>query len=726
MDCRFFLKHKLKIGCLLLLLFPSCTLETNDQNLASKHEKGSNSEKQVYKLRFGHDMPIQSAQHISAVKFSQIVSDKSQGKIQIKVFPNQELGTDQQMIDLAMRGKLDIILPPSSKLSTIIPSVQFLDLPFFFQSREEIYSVLDGTPGKLLLKKLKPLGLTGVTFWESGLKQFTANRAIHSPMDFNSLNVRVMKSKLIMDQFKAMNANPVPIDFHAVKKALENGVVQAQENPLVSIYNMKFLEHQSHLILSNHAYLGHIFCFSSKTLRTFPENIKRILLDSALELTSFEREEIQKSEAKYLKEIKKSGTSIITLSPQEIFEFQNKLKPLVEKYRFEIGSDILESALQILDEKRPVKENEIVIGLDADLTAGSARAGLAIKRGMQLAVEEINNKGGVLGKSLRVLSRDHSGISARGINNIKYFSNVKNLIAIMGGLHSPVALSELEAIHENNLIYLNPWAAATHIVDNGFRPNFVFRISVRDEYAGSFLVNEAIKRNKNRVALLLENTGWGRSNNTAMTTALLKNKTKPVAVEWFNWGEKNMSLQLNRIQAAQADVILLVANAPEGKSIIKTMDSESISIPIISHWGITGGNFGAELKRELNNIPLMFLQTYSFIKSSSKKNQKLVKNYLSSYYINDAKHIIAPVGTAHAYDLVHLLAKAISNSKSFDKTIVRDALENIQSFDGLVKHYQPPFTSENHDALNQEDFFLAKYDEHSNVIPISTKPPALN
>ena len=109
-----------------------------------------------------------------------------------------------------------------------------------------------------------------------------------------------------------------------------------------------------------------------------------------------------------------------------------------------------------------------------------------------------------------------------------------------------------------------------------------------------------------------------------------------------------------------------------------------------------------------------------------KVSQRLVEKYLSSYYINDAKQIISPVGTAHAYDLVHLLAKAITNSKSMNRQNIREALENIKSFDGLVKHYQHPFAVGNHDALNHDDLFLAEYDEYSNVIPVTARFLKLN
>lgn len=717
-------KYKIQIKVIFIFLFLIISCSSENEPTSNTKENLPTIKSQFH-LNFGHDMPVQSAQHVAALKYSELVKTKTNGQVQIKVFPNQMLGTDQEMIAMARAGKLDIILPPTAKLSTLIPASQIADLPFFFETRENIYSFLDGKSGKHLLKLLKPHGLIGVTFWESGFKQFTANKEIRSPEDFTGLNIRTMKSKLIMDQFKMLRSNPIPIDFHKINQALKDGVIDAQENPLISIASLKIYEHQTHLILSNHAYLGQVFCFSQISIEKLPEEIREILIEAAIDLTSFERQEVRSNENQNLKEIRSSGTKIITLTNQEKNKFKVTLKPLIEMYRHDIGTNIVEMGLQVIEENREIADNEIIVGLDADLTGGSARSGLSIKRGMELAANEINLNGGVLGKNIRILSRDHSGVSARGIDNISHFSKIKNLVAVVGGLHSPVVLSELENIHKEKIIYLVPWAAATPIIENGYKPNFVFRVSVRDEFAGSVLVKEALKKGKSKIALLLENTGWGRSNQKAMTDALKAEKKEPAIVEWFNWGEKDLTPQLKRIEASKAEIILLVANAPEGKTILKTMYRDSIFLPIISHWGITGGSFGKELSEELSKIPFEFLQTYSFLTSKSTKNQKLIQKYSDLYHITHPKEIIAPVGTAHAYDLVYLLAKAIKNTQHLDRPAIRDALENIKSYKGLVKHYKPPFRPNHHDALNSNDLFLAKYDKQGNVIPISIKTSEL-
>jgi branched-chain amino acid transport system substrate-binding protein len=373
------------------------------------------------------------------------------------------------------------------------------------------------------------------------------------------------------------------------------------------------------------------------------------------------------------------------------------------------------------DPKRP-----ILIGLDADMSSGSARSGRAIRRGAELAMDEINGSGGVLGRPLQLIVRDHRGNPARGVDNIHELSQIPDIVAVIGGLHTPVALAELPIIHEKKLIYLSPWAAGTPIVKNKYSPNFVFRVSVRDEFAGSFLVNQAVEKGYKHPALVLEQTGWGRSNQASMTRAMQEKGIASAGSFWFNWGVRDLTGQIRAARAAGADVVLLVANAPEGVVMVKSMAvlREKERLPIISHWGITGGNFFELAKSWLGAVNLQFLQTYSFVDPVFfDRNQRLVTAYLKKYPdTGSADDIFSPVGTAHAYDLVHLLKLAVEQAGDIDRSRVRDCLETLPAYRGIVKDYLPPFTPRRHDALDAGDFTLAVYDEAGRIIPLGSHP----
>lgn len=364
----------------------------------------------------------------------------------------------------------------------------------------------------------------------------------------------------------------------------------------------------------------------------------------------------------------------------------------------------------------------ILIGLNADICTSDSESGEAIQRGALIAMEEINAAGGVLGRPLALKILGHRRNPARGIVNVGTLAEQEDVVAILGGKHTPVILAELETIHEYGIPYLVPWAAGTSIIDNGHDPNFVFRVSVRDEHAGGVLVDHALGRGLQRLGLILEQTGWGRSNERALLAALEDHGLSPVGVEWYGWGEQVFGQILDRLTADDADGLLFVGNAPDGVNFIRALALHPVaaSLPVISHWGIVGGDFAEPLTEELRTIDLTFLQTFSFFDPPHPDRAERVA---LAYFrmipeAREIEDILAPTGVAHAYDLIHLLARAIAQAGTTDRAAVRDALENMELHPGLVRDYAPPFTAERHDALDRSDYRMARYVDGV-VVPVA-------
>jgi len=363
----------------------------------------------------------------------------------------------------------------------------------------------------------------------------------------------------------------------------------------------------------------------------------------------------------------------------------------------------------------------IVIGLDADMSSVAVQGGEAIKRGALIAIHELNQEGGILGRQLELRVKDHRGNPARGIDNVDDFAMDPHVVAVLGGVHTPVALRELDTIHQHGIPYLSPWAAGTPIIDNGFEPNFAFRLSVRDEYAGAFLVEQTLKQGYSKPGLLLEQTPWGKSNYKAMTAALQAKSIDAPPVEWFNWGVDDLSSQINALRRAGTDVILLVANAPEGAVLIKNLAAlpKNRRLPVISHWGITGGDFPTMAGAALQEADLLFLQTFSFFNPPDRKSaDRVLRHHCHLFGVCDAADIPASVGLAHAYDLVHILGRAIKLAGSADRAKVRDALEDVRDYPGLTCHLKQPFTPGRHDALDASSFQLGYFDQDGTIRPL--------
>lgn len=349
----------------------------------------------------------------------------------------------------------------------------------------------------------------------------------------------------------------------------------------------------------------------------------------------------------------------------------------------------------------------VKIGLIAPLSGGLAASGEAIQRGMLLAMEEVNREGGVLGRPLALVARDVQNDQAAGVAALRELAGKDSIVAVFGGIFSPVMLAQIDAIHELRIPLINPWGSVTGITKNGRNPNYAFRVSVSDEYADEFLARYAIEITRaRRPGIIADTTAWGDSNVAGLNDWLSRLGVAPAGVERFDQGDTNMSRQVDRLRRAGADSLLMVANAPEGAAIVRGMVTLGWKVPVISHWGISGGRF-VELAGVDHAEGVFTLQTYSFFGSQSSRGEALTKAYHARFGTRKAEEILAPVGVAHGYDGVHLLARAIRKARTTDGPKVREALERLEPYDGLLKRYAPPFTPERHDALVAADYIMA-------------------
>ena len=704
---------------LLALLAWITLLDSSKQPLHVLEDTPSLGEKKIV-LRFGHNTPTQSALHQAALRFAQEVKGKSQGRVEIEVFPAQELGNDLQMVEMARNGELDIVLTPTAKMSVAVPSLQYADLPFFFPSREDVYAMLDGEPGQMLLDDLRTIGLVGATFWENGFKHFTGNEPFLSPDDFKGKKIRVMKSRIIIDQFNSFGAEAVAIDFHTTRKALADKVVDGQENPLVAIVSMGFHEVQSHLTLSEHAYLGYVFSFSEKRLAKLPQEIQFMLMETAKEVTPWEREETQKQEKKLIETIKSAGVIVQHLSPAQREKFAEKTAHIPKEFEEIIGVNVISKTQALLLEKygpAPKQKEQIVIGIDADLSMDGKVAGLAIKRGVELAVEEINAQGGVLGKKLQVLSKDHRVIGSIGMKNVDEFVRRDDVVAIIGGLHSAVIMDQIETVQKAKIPYLIPWATSSEIIENGYEENYLFRLSSNNKYISAKIAAFALERYQ-KPAIVVENSAWGRENLKRMKAHFKEQGLAPAVSIIYNRGQNSFQKELGQLKMSGADAIILVANSNEGSRLFQELDRQNAMLPIVSHWGISGGTFFKENEALLKKSEFYFLQSFSFGNENGPRAKALAKAYLKAYGTKHSSEIGAVSGVAHAYELVHLLVLAIEQAGSTDREKVKKALETLPAYTGVIKHYTRAFTVQNHDALDVNDFYMARIDTDGKIIPV--------
>lgn len=380
---------------------------------------------------------------------------------------------------------------------------------------------------------------------------------------------------------------------------------------------------------------------------------------------------------------------------------------------------------------------QLILYISADQT-NSRSSGEAIEQGLRTALSEINYTLGSY--KVIVKSLDHRGSTPRATKHFEQYLQDTSALALFSGLHSPPLLKNLQFIHQNKILVLDPWAAAGPITRYPSEKNWIFRLSIDDSKAGYVISKFAVdKKGVSNPALLLEQTGWGQSNKKTMSTALEALNITPNSISWFNWGisKERAIANLQEIKRNGADAIFLVANSTEGKTIISAMETlpPNQKLPIFSHWGITGGDFPEVISHAIRqNIYLSFIQTrFSFLSPLNEFQQNVFNTARSIFpeIINQPKDIKSPTGFIHAYDLTKLFIAAFNQALkdnlltgviTKDREIIRTTLENIRSpIQGLIKEYRQPFSPysktnpDAHEALNINDYAMAYYGKENEI-----------
>lgn len=265
-----------------------------------------------FNLKMGHAVNTTDGQHAAAVKLAELVKQRTNGDVEITIFPANQLGNDAAMINGARGGTIDIVSSGASNYNGIVANTAAMELPFVFRSAEHAYKVLDGEVGTGVLNELGAHGLKGLAYWENGWRAFTNNkRPVTKPDDLKGLKIRSTPNPYHIQAFKLLGMNPAPMPIAELYTALETGTFDAQEHPINVTWSSKFYEVQKHLTVSNHVYSPLIVAMNKAKFDSLPANYQKIVVDAAREAATYQRNLNAQNAAKVVADLKKSGMQVI-------------------------------------------------------------------------------------------------------------------------------------------------------------------------------------------------------------------------------------------------------------------------------------------------------------------------------------------------------------------------------------------------------------------------------
>lgn len=361
--------------------------------------------------------------------------------------------------------------------------------------------------------------------------------------------------------------------------------------------------------------------------------------------------------------------------------------------------------------------------LDAEYGNKTSTSAQSIERGIRIAMDEINAKGGVLGRRFELKTSDNKGITAIGVDNFRVAGADPTILGVFGGKFSPTYIEIAPIANELKTLLLNPWGSADAITDMSIKPSWVFRLSLKDSWAGPAFIAEAVKSGHQKIGVITPNTAWGRSNVAAIDKAASAAGVTVIGNEWYHWGDKTLIAHFDSLVSHGAQTIIFVGNEAEGAILTREVAaSRHRNVPILAHWGITGGAFERMVGEALHSIDLKVIQTYSFYGPPNPVKTRVLAALKERFALATVEAIESPVGIAHAYDLTYAVAYAIEKAGSVEPAAVRDALERLPPWQGLVRNYDPAFTPTDHDALRPDNVFFARYVRGKGIVPVGVDP----
>jgi tripartite ATP-independent transporter DctP family solute receptor len=275
-------------------------------------------------------------------KFAEIVAAKSGGKLKIKEFPANQLGTEQQQQSALRGGTQEMQSPATTSLVGIAKDFGLIDFPFIVSTPQQADALLDGPLGTALLAKLPEKDLIGLGYWDLGFRNVTnSRRPITKGEDLSGIKIRVIPNPVYLETFKTFGANPVPMSFSELYTALETRTVDGQENPVAVILSNKFNEVQKYLSLTNHTYSTNIVLVSKKFWDRLSPAEQTILKEAFAEARDYQRKVSREQAQTAVAELQSKGMQVNEIAPAELDRMREKTKPVAERFATEYDPAIV-------------------------------------------------------------------------------------------------------------------------------------------------------------------------------------------------------------------------------------------------------------------------------------------------------------------------------------------------------------------------------------------------
>lgn len=292
------------------------------------------------KLKFATGSSPQQTSTSAVLRMADTLKELSGGTMELECHTDGALGDEDALVESISNGTIDMIFCAGAALQGYIPQFQLIDLPFSFATKEEAFEYLDGDVGKYLFELAdEKLNIHGLVYLENGLRCFSNSvRPIETPEDMKGLKMRCMPSQVYMDMYEALGASATVIPYGELYTALQQGVVDGQENPLGNIYSMRFYEVQKYITVDNHVYDPDILFISNEAWNKLNDQQKAWLEEASAKALQESRDNVGcMTQQEYIDFFRENGCEVTELTPEQHEMFVEATKDVYKNFVDSIG-----------------------------------------------------------------------------------------------------------------------------------------------------------------------------------------------------------------------------------------------------------------------------------------------------------------------------------------------------------------------------------------------------
>lgn len=297
-----------------------------------------------YTLNIGHDKPTDHHYHKISERFAELVSERTDGKVNIKIYPSNQLGGVRELVEGAMAGTQDMVITTGGVLSNWAPNMGMLSLPYLFDDYDQVYEVLHSEIGEQLKAELKEENAIVLGWWVNGFRNVTnSDHEILEPSDIEGIKIRTPESPISIAIFKELGALPTPMGSGELYTALQQGTVDAQESSFTQTYKDRYYEVQEYLSVTKHMYTVEPILISRKKFESLPEEYQQVLKDTATELEQEHVEMVKAASEEALEELKKNGMKVSEVDREA---FKEATRPVYDDLRDMFDGELLDKLIE--------------------------------------------------------------------------------------------------------------------------------------------------------------------------------------------------------------------------------------------------------------------------------------------------------------------------------------------------------------------------------------------